>query len=353
MTERTYTVDSSLASSGFRYQAIFACFLALTSTVFVLTAEAQEVPSTGECAALQRQSPMYATYCKACAVTSGKDRLSCETYWNYLDPKRIKNAAKRREKENAAAAKAGLLWTSIPSPGTCSFVTQGMRGYRELSAELNLRQLEQNFIRSGLGFSASQSWTHNGGTVRGDAFLAAQVLPSDELFMYLRNRSSSSKFKYFAKPSQITVFANSDRNLIRHPARVGMGTIEGFFSGTLLSHLNSRLGGQRTKHKQDEQRVVASAECDVAYVLTKFQFCGRIQTFSRTWAEGFCGGGLKESEINSFRGFSYDDASDAEAYLKTLDLNVGEVATMLGKGPIAHDGTQWHNGGVWRIMRVR
>ena len=45
---------------------------------------------------------MHATYCRACTRSGGKDRSSCENYWNYLDPGRIKNAAKRREKENAA-----------------------------------------------------------------------------------------------------------------------------------------------------------------------------------------------------------------------------------------------------------
>lgn len=333
-------------------KTIFACVLLLASVVLVVTAEAQEVPSSSECASLKRQSPMHATYCRACALSRGKDRSSCENYWNYLDPNWIKDSAKRREKENAAAAKAGLLWSSIPADGTCSFVAQGMRGYRSMSAELNLNQLERSFFSSPLSLTASQTWTHDGGTVRGHASLAAQVLPSEELFVYLQNRSVSAKFKHFARPSQITLFANGDRKLIRHPARIGSGTPEGFPTMTTLTHLNMQ-GGLRPSEKEDVQRVVASAECDVSYLLTKFQFCGRIQTFGRTWADGFCGGGLKESEVNRYIGFSHEDAFDAERYLQTLHLDVGEVATMLGKGPIAHDGTQLYDGGVWRILRVR
>ena len=348
-----HTVDTSIRPARMRIKTICACVLAFVSTVFVLNVEAQEVPSSRECASLKRKSPMHATYCKACAVTGGKDRLSCENYWNYLDPNWIKDSAKRREKENAAAAKAGLLWSSIPADGTCSFVAQGMRGYRRMSAELNLNQLDRNFFSSPLSLSGSQSWTHAGGTVRGDAFLAAQMLPSKDLFVYLRNKSVSTKFKHYAKPNQITLFANSNRKLIRHPDRIGMGTHEGFPTMTTLTHLNTRMGGRRPQEKKDVQRIVASAECDVAYLLTKFQFCGRIQTFSRSWADGFCGGGLKESEVDAFRGFSYEDAFDAEKYLQTLSLDVGEVATMLGMGPIAHDGTQLYDGGVWRILRVR
>lgn len=350
---RIHTVDTSLSPYRFIMKTLCSCVLSLASVVLVLTAEAQEVPSSGECTSLTRQSPMHATYCKSCARSGGKDRASCENYWNYLDPSRIKNAAKRREKENAAAAKAGLLWSSIPADGTCSFVAQGMRGYRSMSAELNLNQLERNFYSSPLSLSASQTWTHNGGTVSGNALLAAQVLPSEELFVYLRNRSVSAKFKYFARPSQMTLFANGARKLIRHPARIGMGTPEGFPTITTLTHLNMQ-GGQRPSEKEDVQRVVASAECDVSYLLTKFQFCGHIQRpFERHVSQSFCGGGLKDSEVNRHVGFSHEDAFDAERFLQTLNLDVGEVATMLGKGPLAPNGTQLYDGGVWRILRVR
>ncbi len=332
---------------------IGASLLIFAIAGFFLTAEAQQVPTEKDCKAMKRKSRMHATYCRACIASHGRDKNSCDNYWAYLDPKRANTAAGRREQDNAAARKAGVLWTSIPSAGTCSFVAQNSRYYRELSAELNLAQYERGSRRNPMSFSARQSWTHDGGTVSGDAYLTAQVLPTDHLFVYLRNRLTSTKFKYYATPSQMTLFANSDRKLIRHPERETMGDGNGFFHATNLSHLNARLGGSRPKQKEDVQRVVAAPECDVAYVLTKFQLCGRIQTFGRTWADGFCGGGLKGTEVNTFFGFTYEDASDVEKHLQTLALDVGEVTTLPGKGRVAHDGTQLADGSAWRIMRVR
>ncbi len=340
---------------GVEKKLVFASVVMLTLLTLGVGSNtwAQSVPDGAECAALKRKSPMYATYCTTCSRSQGADRAACENYWNYLDPSRIKNAKKRREKENAAAAKQGTLWTSLGRPGICSFVASNNRGYRELSAELDLRSLENGFFRSPLSFGISQSWSHDGGTVRGDAFLSAQVLPSSHVYLYLRNRSSSDKFKYFANPSQITLFANSDRRLIRHPERIGMGTVEGFNAATSLSHLNARLGGQRTSRKEDVQRVVASPECDVSYLLMKYQFCGRVQTFGRSWAAGFCGGGTKASEIAFFRGFSYQDWVEAERHLQSVDLAVGEVAALVGSLPAAAAPATGSDGSVWRIIRVQ
>jgi hypothetical protein len=226
-----------------------------------------------------------------------------------------------------------------------------MRPYRELSETLSLHEFEQGFFRSRLTLSASEKWTHKGGSVRGDAYVSAQILPSGDLFLYLRNKSISNKFKHFALPSQITLFANSSKQVIQSPGPAPIGTAEGF-PLTHLSHVNSQMGN-RPSEKQDLLRTVVSAECDVSYILTKFQSCGRILTFDRTWAEASCGGGLRESTVGAFRGFTYEDTKDAVAYLQTLNLEVGEVSTLLGKGPVAHDGTQFHDGGVWRILRIR
>jgi hypothetical protein len=175
------------------------------------------------------------------------------------------------------------------------------------------------------------------------------VLPSGDVFVLLKNKSTSSKFQMYAEPRQVTVFASSDKRIIRGSYGYNAKTISGYSALTRLSHVSDG----SVRGKQDIQKVVASAECDVAYVLMKFQLCGRLHTFSMIQPEYFCGGGLPESELYESRGFSFDDAVDAEAYLQTLDLDVGEVSTMLGQGPVLPNGQRWRDGGVWRIMRVR